>query len=306
MVKEQKKSRWGLIIGVLIFLFAIAYIFAGLVSLLIGSEEIQEGNVAVIPIRGMILTEDGGDLFYSGAAVSRIIVNDIEKAASDSRIEAILLEINSPGGAPVATDEIATAVERANKTVVALIREVGASGAYWVASASDYVIANRMSITGSIGVYGSYLDFSGFINDWNISYERLVAGDRKDLGVPLRKLSEDEKKVLQKKLNLMHQVFKDEVQKNRELTNSQIENVGQGEFYLGSEALNLGLIDELGGKQEAISYIENKLNITVDLVSYERKQSFIDLLAGLLNEKNFYLGKGIGEGMQGNNVGMLR
>ena len=124
--------------------------------------------------------------------------------------------------------------------------------------------------------------------------------------MPLRKLSEDEKKVLQKKLNLMHQVFKDEVQKNRKLTNSQIENVGQGEFYLGSEALNLGLIDELGGKQEAISYIENKLNITVDLVSYERKQSFIDLLAGLLNEKNFYLGKGIGEGMQGNNVGMLR
>ena len=233
-------------------------------------------------------------------------MKDIEKAAKNPEIQAIIFEIDSPGGTPVATDEIATAVERANKTAVAWIREVGASGAYWVASAAEHVVANRMSITGSIGVFGSYLEFSGLLDDWNVSYERLVAGKYKDTGVPLRKLSPQEKRMLQRKLDLMHQVFKDEVQKNRGLTNSQIEAVSQGEFYLGNEAINIGLVDELGGKKEAVDYIEKKLNISAEITVYEHKVSFLETLAGLLNEKSFFLGRGIGDSLSNNaRVGML-
>ena len=94
-----------------------------------------DGNVAVIPIEGLITT--GTSSAFSAAANSKDIVELIEDASEQKRIKAILLEINSPGGAPVATDEIASAIKEANKTVVAVIRETGASGAYWIASAAE-------------------------------------------------------------------------------------------------------------------------------------------------------------------------
>ncbi|MBD3163603.1 signal peptide peptidase SppA [Candidatus Woesearchaeota archaeon] len=282
MAKKKKNSaRWGIIISVLLFLFIIAYVFSAMISLIISQEGVRQGNVALIPVRGLILTGNSRDFLGSSITPSGKIVDFIGDAAEDPKIKAILLEIDSPGGAPVATDEIAVAIERANKTTVAWIRETGASGAYWIASAAEHIVANRMSITGSIGVYGSYLDFSGFIRDWNVTYQRLVGGRYKDTGIPFRQLSEDEERMLQKKISLLHQIFKDEVQENRALTDSEIENVGTGEFFIGKEALQLNLVDELGGKKEALDYIEQKLNITAQLSRYEIKRTFLDVLAGL-------------------------
>ena len=85
-------------------------------------------------------------------------------------IKAIVLEINSPGGSAVASDEIASAVKKSNKPTVAVIREAGASGGYWIASSTDHIIANRMSITGSIGVISSYLEFSGLIEKYWVGW----------------------------------------------------------------------------------------------------------------------------------------
>ncbi len=278
---KQQKTRWGLIIGLLIVLFILANLIAGAFSLFSGSAALQSGNVAVVPIKGIILTSASGTFLEPGVASSSDIVDTLEEVADDPSIQAIILEIDSPGGAPVASDEIATAVKRTNKTTVAWIREVGASGAYWIASASDHIIANRLSITGSIGVLGSYLDFSGLLERYNVSYEEMNGGQYKDLGTPFRKLTSEERRLLQKKIDLMHQVFKDEVQKNRKLTNAEMASVGTGEFFLGMEAMNLGLVDEMGGEKEALAYIEKKLNITAEPVSYEEEPSFLDLLAQL-------------------------
>ena len=134
------------------------------------------GNVALIPIEGMI-TVNGAAGFGASGASSSDVVKFIEKADENTQVQVILLEINSPGGSAVASDEIAAAVKNTEKPVVALIREAGASGGYWIASAADYVIANRMSITGSIGVISSYLEFSGLMEQYGVGYERLVAGD---------------------------------------------------------------------------------------------------------------------------------
>ncbi|MBR9699235.1 signal peptide peptidase SppA [Candidatus Woesearchaeota archaeon] len=290
MAKKQK-NPWKFIIGVLIVLFLASFILSGFVSLFVDVD--MGGNVAQIPIKGVILTGDSRAFLGSGVAESGAIVELIEKAADNPSIQAIILEIDSPGGAPVATDEISVALEKANKTTVAWIREVGASGGYWIASATDHVIANRMSITGSIGVMGSYLDFSGLLHDYNITYERLNAGKYKDLGVPFRQLEPQERVLLQKKINLIHQEFKDVVQANRKLTNAEITVVSTGEFYLGREAFDLGLVDELGGKGEAVDYIEKKLNITVDIAVYEQKESFFDKLAGVFNRQSFGLNQNV-------------
>ena len=229
--------------------------------------------------------------------ISTDIVAFIEKANKNPNIKAIILDINSPGGSAVASDEIASAVKEANKTTVALIREVGASGGYWIASAADQIVANRMSVTGSIGVFSSYLEFAGFLSDHNVTYQRLVAGKYKDTGSPLRTLTSEEKALLQGKLDIVHSYFIEGVAENRGLTTEQVEPLATGMYFLGVEAKELGLIDVLGGKQDAIDIIEKEHNITASLAKYERKLSFFEALSEVLSQGTFQLGRGISSGM---------
>jgi len=291
----KSKTKWVFIIVVLIILTMISFIVVGIISLFIGLDiEAISGNVALIPVKGLISAGNGEGLFAEEVASSTEIVEFIEKADKNPNIKAMIFEINSPGGSAVASEEIANAIKKTNKTTVAWIREVGASGAYWVASSSDYIVANRMSITGSVGVIASYLEFADLLQEYNVTYQRLVAGEYKDIGSPLKELSKDEKRILQEKLDVIHGFFIDEIAKNRRLPRSKAEEFSSGVFYIGSEAKDLGLVDILGGKEEAIKIIEKKLNITVKLAEYKREKTLLDVLSKLFHENSFFVGKGIG------------
>ena len=191
-----------------------------------------------------------------GGQTSEGVLQDIKDAGKDSTVKGIILEINSPGGAVVASQEIADAVKSLNKTKYAVIREVGASGGYWIASATDKIIASPMSITGSIGVIGSYLEFSGLFEKYGIGYERLVSGDKKDIGTPYRDLTSEEKTLMENKLRIVHEYFIKQVAMNRHMEIEDVRKVATGEFYLGSEAKELGLIDEFGNKETAIELMK--------------------------------------------------
>jgi protease IV len=286
------KGKWGFIISLLVFLFIISF-FAS-IFLSFSGETKKHGNVARIPIKGIITTEGS----YSDT-VSKDTIELIKEANENPEIKAILFEINSPGGSPVATYEIADAIEKCNKTTVSLIREVGASGAYWIASSTDHIIANPMSITGSIGVIGSYLEFSGLMAKYNVTYERLVSGKYKDSGSPFKKLNDDERAKMQNELDVIHDYFIEAVSANRNLNYDYVKNFSTGEIFIGSEALKLGLIDELGSFDETEGYLEEKLNITkIEYANYERKMTFIDMLSGLTNNFGFNVGKGIGSSVK--------
>ncbi len=290
-----KKIFWVLLIFILLLFGFMAISFCGLLSLFfIPEEELSDGNVAEIEITGPIMGESAGGMFASSEAVSKDIVELIEKANEDEDIEAILFTINSPGGGAVASAEIAEAIENSDKTTVALVREVGASGGYWIASSTDYIIAHELSITGSIGVIGSYLEFAGLLERYNISYQQLIAGDKKDLGIPFRELEEDEKEWLQDKLDKIHEVFIREVANNRGMSYNQVEILADGSFYLGSEALEVGLIDQLGGRDEVELYLEEKINATVEFKEYTQPKSFFESLAEIMYQRSFFVGKGIG------------
>jgi len=254
------------------------------------SEGFEVGNVAVIPIEGMITREDS---FVKGAN-SQDIVEFIEEANEDSSIEAILLDINSPGGTPVATDEIAQAVKAANKTVVAVISETGASGAFWIATAADRIFANPMSVTGSIGVQASRLEFGGLLADYNVTYRRLIAGKYKDTGSLWREMTPDEQQMYQQLLDKLHSRFIKTVAENRNLNEQKVRSLATGFVFLGSEAKELGLIDELGGKKEALEYLEKKLNITAEPVEYERPLTFFEELSGVTSQSFYNMGRGLG------------
>jgi len=288
------KNKWWVVIVILAILLAASFILAGIASLFMPDSIKGEGNVAVIPIKGFISMDSSGSSFGIASASAKEVVEYIQDAASDPGIKAIIFEINSPGGSTVAPEEISKAIRKANKTTVAVITEVGASSAYWIASATDRIFASRMSLTGSIGTIISYLEFEGFMEDHNITYRRLVSGKYKDLGSPFKEMTSEEERIMQDKIIQLRDIFIEEVAKNRGM---EIEDIPtEAEIYLGTEALELGLIDELGGIEEAKEYIEEKLGITAELAEYRRK-SFFGILTEASNERNFFIGKGIGSAM---------
>ena len=291
----EPKFRWGYAIFAVFLLMIAGFIAVGIISLFSGVDvDSLEGNVAMIPIEGVIVGTDSSGLFFDDSVSSRDTIELIEKADRNPNIKAIILQINSPGGSAVASEEIANAVKKTNKTTVAWIREAGASGAYWIASSADYIVSSRISITVSIGVIASYLEFGNFLEDHNVTYRRLVAGKYKDMGSPMREMTDEELAIFQNDLDTIRDYFVSEVAKNRKMGKKDIDKAANGLFYLGVQAKELGLVDELGGKDEAVAYIEMKENIKADIVEYETKKGFFEALSGAMKGQSFFVGKGIG------------
>ncbi len=130
---------------------------------------------------------------------------------------------------------------------------------------------------------------------YGVTYERLVGGDYKDLGTPYKELSENERKILQGKIDIIHKAFINEIKKNRKIKESDIQKISTGEFFLGSEAKNLGLIDQFGNKEVAIEEAKRLANITSPKITeFQQKTSFLERLSKISANSFYYLGKGIG------------
>lgn len=295
------KSRWLTIIITLLILTFFAYIFAGITSLFSYSDETAFGNVALIKIHGIITTEED-EFSLDDQSISDEVIKLIKKAEDNPDVKAILFEINSPGGSAVASKEIADEIKRAsknvNKTTIAVIREIGTSGAYWIASSTDLIIASPLSITGSIGVISSYLEFNKLFDKYGINYRRLVAGKYKDIGSPFRNLTDEEQKILQTQLDSVHDYFIKEIAKNRNMSIENVRKLADGLFYLGEEAQKLGLIDILGDKETAKELLKETLNLAdIQLVEYKKPQGFIDSLFKSFSKQSFSVGEGIGSSL---------
>lgn len=282
---ESTIKKLGLLLLILGML-AFTSMFVAIVLSFAGSTELTNGNVAVIPITGLITTASDP---WSATVDPQFVREAIERAENDDRVKAIVLEINSPGGSAVASDEIGQALRLTEKPTVSWIREAGASGGYWIASNTDHIIANRMSITGSVGVTASYIEFAGTLRRYNASYVELHSGEYKELGNPFDYLTEEEHALLQTKIDRIHVFFLDEVQQNRNLTDEQMAAVRTGEFYIGAEAYDLGLVDELGSFPEVEAYVEELIGEEPVFTRYEKPQG---LLQGLGFVKQDFLPDG--------------
>ncbi len=292
---EEQKSRSWQAIKIVFWMIILAIILANITGLFFDSK--FTGNIAMIKLDGVI-TADGRSTFTEKTIPSQEIVKNIEKADNDPTIKAIVIEINSPGGSAVASKEIATAVKKTKKQTIALIREVGASGAYWVASASDKIVADELSITGSIGVISSYVEYAGLLDRYNLTYRRLVAGERKDIGDPFRQLTKEEEAILGQKLGLIHGEFIKSVAENRNIGLKTATEIADGGFYLGLEAKDIGLIDVLGDKDTVKDILKQELNLTtVDFREYKIKKGFWETFAEAMSEPAFRIGQGIGSAL---------
>ena len=279
------KKKTLLVLPIVLIILILLGAFSYIAKKVSEADKVLAPSVALIEINGEI-----------GADYAADLVKLIKKADKDSQVKAIVFEINSPGGTVLASKEIANTIKEAKKPTVAWIREVGASGAYWVASAADNIVADETSIVGSIGVIGSYLQFAGLFDKYGITYERLVSGQYKDAGSPYKELTGEEKNYLQSKIFSLKQLFVAAVAENRDLDEKYVNSLATGEIFLGSEALKLKLIDELGGKQEAQKAAEKLAKLKESrLVKYEAEKNVFDLLGQQAEAVAYWVGRGIGD-----------
>lgn len=242
-------------------------------------------KVAVIPLKGEITAEGcSGGLFGAPSCVSvSAVKNMLKEADADSSVRAIVLDIDSGGGAVVPSRELARAVKNTRKPVVACIRGIGASGAYYVASAADHIVADRDSITGSIGVIMTVTHTYGLYEKLGINVTTIKAGKTKDIGSPNRPMTDEEVEELSRMVSKIHRDFIYDVAVNRNMTYDYAESIADGSIFLGSEAKELGLVDSLGDIDDAIRIAGRLGNISGE-PSVDKKEvkefNFWDLLSG--------------------------
>lgn len=283
MASKDKKSNLKKKIALI---FAFIFIVTSLILISIKLQDADlRPKIAVIPIKGEISYEGSTDPIY--------ITKTLEKIDSDITYKAIILDINSPGGSVVASKQIADAVKKTKKPIVALIREVGTSGALWIAVAADKVVADPASITGSIGVSASYISFEKLMEKYGITYNRLVTGEFKDMGSPYKELTQKEKEMLIEKIRYLEEIFIDVIAENRNLTKDFVRNISTGEIWLGVEAQKYNIVDHLGGEAEAKAIAENLANISnAKLQRIEKKVTLESLFTGNTNSVAYWFGKG--------------
>jgi len=226
-------------------------------------------NVIGLEIRGCILTykpdnyDDALKLSDDGSCdtitASEEVVSYLREASKDEKIKAVLIEIDSPGGMPVAAEEIAEGIKTLGKPSVAWIRGTGTSAAYWVASAAGTIVASSNSDVGSIGVTYSYLDNVEKNTKDGLTYNMLSAGKYKDIGNPDKPLTADERSLIERDLNIIRDNFISAVAVNRKLSESKVRALADGSSMLGAAAKNNGLVDLLGTQETVYDSLKQLL-----------------------------------------------
>lgn len=225
-------------------------------------------------------------------------VEELVKSALFYDSKGLIFEIDSPGGAVVPSKEIADYIKRIEIPTVALVKGHAASGAYWIASACDGIVANEYSMIGSIGVIMPHLEFSRLAEKLGIKYDGVQSGDHKDLGNPFRPINEDERRILQQELHSIHAGFIQAIAENREMEVDEVRKLANGLTYHGAKALDLGLVDAIGNTDEAVELLEELGEFKHDdVLTYSPSKKGLGALLESFGVAGYSFGRNIGYGL---------
>ena len=247
---------------------------------------INLNRIAVLEVDGVIgLGASQSDVLFGKASTG---ADDFDKIVDDlvkrRWIKGIVLRVNSPGGGALAADRMYNAINRlkeSGKTVYTSMGNIAASGGYYVAVNSDRLYANMSTLTGSIGVISSHINFMALHQELGVKNDTLKTGKYMDIYSQSKPLSADERLILQHRSNFVYKTFVDKVKQNRLYTDTEVYNVAQGQIYTGSQALELNMIDEIGGFYDTVDDLATSLDIDNPELVYYRRQS--SLMSGIAN-----------------------
>jgi protease-4 len=201
--------------------------------------------VAVIYIDGEIAGVAASGLTGGASVTPERVISELKRAEQDASVRAILLRIDSPGGTASASSEIAMQVQRVKKPIVASIGDVGASGAYMIASQCDEIICTGSSDIGSIGVIMQVGDYSALLDKLGVKFISIHEGEFKDAGAPWRSLTATETAMLESDIKLVYDEFIAIVAKGRDMSDADVRKLATGWAWPGTRAKELGLVDTI-------------------------------------------------------------
>ncbi|RAW43940.1 signal peptide peptidase SppA [Halorubrum sp. 48-1-W] len=254
----------------------------------------EEYNVAKVSVSGPIKRDTGrpSPLSGPGGTTADDVVEQVETADDDEDVEALLVELNTPGGEVVPSDDIRRAVADFDGPTVAYATDLCASGGYWIASGCDELWARDGSLVGSIGVIGSRPNAAGLADKLGISYEQFTAGEYKDAGVPLREIEEDEREYLQSLIDGYYEQFVETVSEGRGMDPDAIRGT-EARVYLGPDALDLGLVDELGVQDDVEARIAEEIGEDVEIKEFSPERGLVERLGIGAERVAFAAGNGV-------------
>jgi protease-4 len=269
---------WVLIGGGAFFLFVLAVFSLVYITIHSGSTDAGIGGfgdrIGVVDLDGVILSPQP-------------VVGQLKKFADDSSIKAIIIHVNSPGGGVAASEEIYREVKRIRaekkKKIVVSIETVGASGAYYVASASDKIYADSGSIVGSIGVIAEWMNYGDLLKWAKLKNVVLKTGEFKDTGNPARDLTPAEQAYMQQLIDNMFGQFVHAVSEGRGLKYEDVKSIANGKVWTGEQAASMKLIDGVGDFETAVADTAKSVGIKGEptLVHPDRdRKTLMDLLLG--------------------------
>jgi protease-4 len=270
----SSRRLWtGCLITTLVVLFFLG--LSGVVLALLGKGSLfgPRERVGVVEIKGLITD-------------SRVVIKQLDRYQDDASIKAIVLRINSPGGAVGPAQEILREVEkvRAKKKIVASLGTVAASGGYYIASGANLIMANRGTATGSIGVIMQFTNVEGLTKKLGLDFFNLKAGRYKDVGSPFRPMTPEDKAYLQGLIDNIYQQFINDVAHNRKIPAAKLKSLAEGRIYSGEEAKQVGLVDEFGNLPDAIEKAGRLGGIKGKVEAVYPKKEGLSLLSLLLGQ----------------------
>ena len=254
----------------------------------------REKKVALLPIYGTISEVD------NQSSVSSETITSFIDSAERKNVDGYIFEINSGGGYVLPSKDIMNRIKEIKKPKIALIRNVGASGAYWIASATDKIIADELSLVGSIGVRAEYLHIEGLMEKLGIKNEEIKMGKNKTMGTIYRAPTDEERKLFDNLIREDYIAFVKSVADNRRLSFDYVKELATGEIFHGNSALEKKLIDGIGNRKVAGETMYHMLgDKAFSLLIYTQSVGFLD---GIFSEFGYNVGKGITDALTEKNL----
>lgn len=266
-------------VGGVILTIVLVTVLVGVLSF--GYTSVSDGtcNIAVLPIEGIIMPFGNGIQYPEFTTTPHDVRDFLTLVAEDNvSIEGIMFDINSPGGTPVAAEDIARQIRDLDLPNVALIGDVGASGGYMIASAADRIFASAMSDVGSIGVTMSYVEESEKNKEEGLTYVPLTTGKFKDAGDINKPLSDEDRKYFQAQLDAVKDEFVRLVAENRGMSIDEVNLLADGSTMIGRQAVEKKLIDQVGDRNDVRAYFAEKLGRDIDQITFCEYSAPLELI----------------------------
>jgi len=249
-------------------------------------KNVSKNEVAIIYASGQIFDGKGNE---EQAIYSENLSKTIRKAREDKNVKAIVLRVNSPGGSALASAIIGRELDLTKevKPVIVSMGNYAASGGYWISAKADYIFADPTTLTGSIGVFGTFPNAQGFLNDKiGLTFDVAKTNENADFPNFTQPLTEFQYNKLQEMVGKTYNDFTQRVAEGRGLRQTFVDSIGQGRVWAGADAIGLGLVDKLGDMEDAIAYAVEKANLGNDykVTEWPKQKDFFTRLMESMNK----------------------